>query len=133
MPLYCRETYRSDILSKIIVSTNSSPGHSPFVMSEAPTRRFLMTCRIVCVIGILNFVIFVAIAFYLEGDAVNGKVEGGRYYLFGVRTEAGRKVYTEVSEPVFNYSKWHAYSFLATWPLVMAAGFAANRKRSVER
>jgi len=77
----------------------------------------------------LNFVIFVAIATYLGGDAVNGKVEGGRYYLFGVRAEGGRKVYTEVSERVFNYSRWHVYTVFATWPLVMAAGFAEAQAR----
>jgi hypothetical protein len=61
---------------------------------------------------------------------VNGKVEGGHhYYLFGVHTESGRKVYTEVDERVFNYSKWHVYSVLVTWPLVMAAAFALNRIR----
>jgi len=73
----------------------------------------------------LNFIIFVAIALYLGGDAVNGKVEGGRYYLMGL----GSKGYTEVSEPVFNYSKWHVYSLLGTWPMVMAAAFALSRAR----
>ena len=102
-------------------------------MNEAMTRRFRRACQIFCGVGILNFVVFVAIACYLGGDAVNGKIEGGRYYLFGVRSEAGRKVYTEVSESVFNYSKWHVYSLWATWPLVMAAGFAANRKQVVGR
>jgi hypothetical protein len=100
-------------------------------MNEAQTRRFRLACQMVCAIGILNFVVFVAIACYLGGDAVNGKIKGGRYYLFGVRSDAGRKVYTEVSEPVLNYSKWHVYSVWVTWPLVMAAGFAANRKRPV--
>jgi hypothetical protein len=75
----------------------------------------------------LNFLIFAAVAIYLGGDAVNGKVEGDRYYLFGVRTESGRKVYTEVSERVFTYSRWHVYSIFVTWPLVMVAAFASNR------
>ena len=48
-------------------------------------------------VGLLNFLIFVAGATYLGGDAVNGKVEGGRYYLFGVRAESGRKVYTRLA------------------------------------
>jgi hypothetical protein len=81
-------------------------------------------------VGILNFLIFVAIATYLGGDAVNGKVEGGHYYLFGVRSEPGRgKVYTEVSERVFIYSKWQVYSVCVTWPLVIAAAIAENRLR----
>ncbi len=83
----------------------------------------------VLAVGMLNFLIFMAGAIYLGGDAVNGKVEGGRYYLFGVRTESGRKVYTEVTEPVFAYSRWHVYCLFATWPLVMAAGFARYKKR----
>jgi hypothetical protein len=81
----------------------------------------------VIAVGTLNFLIFVAGATYLGGDAVNGKIEGGRYYLFGVRTESGRKVYREVSRPVFTYSRWHVYSIFVTWPLVMAAAVVRNR------
>jgi len=83
-------------------------------------------------VGLLNFVIFVAVSLYLGGDAVNGKVEGGHYYLHGYSVRSGEKEYTKVSERVFTYSKWHVYSVLITWPLMMAAGFVANRitKRS---
>jgi hypothetical protein len=97
-------------------------------MSDQPKNSsFLRTCNMVIAVGLLNFLIFVAGAIYLGGDAVNGKIEGGRYYLFGVRSESGRKVYTEVSKPVFTYSRWHVYSIFVTWPLVMVAGFASNR------
>ena len=88
---------------------------------------FQKACVATIAIGLLNFAVFVIIASHLGGDAVNGKVEDGRYYLFGVRAESGHKVYTEVSEAVFTYSKWHVYSLFATWPLVMAAGFARSR------
>ena len=99
-------------------------------MPDPPEKSaFLKVCNLVIVVGILNFLIFVAGAIYLGGDAVNGKVEEGRYYLFGVRAESGRKVYTEVSRPVFTYSRWHVYSVFVTWPLVMAAGFASNRHK----
>jgi len=84
---------------------------------------------VIVALGILNFLIFVAIATYLGGDAVNGKVEEGHYYLYGLRIDLWRKVYTEVSERVFSYSKWHVYSIFVTWPLVMAAAFALNRIR----
>lgn len=87
--------------------------------------RFFTTI-IFTTITIVNFVIFVGVAFYLGGDAVNGKAEGGHYYLYGVRAENGHKVYTEVSEAVFNYSKWHVYSILVTWPLMMAAAVASK-------
>jgi hypothetical protein len=65
------------------------------------TPRFLTACRVVSLIGILNFIIFVAIALYLGGDAVNGKVEAGRYYLYGLRTESWRKEYTQL-EPTLH-------------------------------
>jgi hypothetical protein len=88
---------------------------------------FQKACVAIIAIGVLNFAVFVIVASRLGGDAVNGKDEGGHYYLFGVRTESGHKVYTEVGESVFTYSKWHVYSLLVTWPLVMAAGYARSR------
>jgi hypothetical protein len=78
-------------------------------MNQAWKRRLHIGRQVIFALAMLNFVTFVAIAFYLGGDAVNGKVDAGHYYLFGVRTEYGHKVYTEVSERVFNYSKWHVY------------------------
>jgi len=95
-------------------------------------RWLMREYQIFAVITVVNFLIFVAVAWYLGGDAVNGKMERGRYYLFGVRGENGWKVYTEVSEPVFTYSKWHAYSIFLTWPLLMAGGIVSHllKKRS---
>jgi hypothetical protein len=97
------------------------------------TRSF--TARVFpvfAVITIVNFIAFGAIAFYLGGDAGNGKVEGGRYYLFGVRAENGVKVYTEVSKAKFTYSRFHVYSVFITWPLLLVGGAANNylKKRS---
>ena len=65
---------------------------------------------VVAVVGLLDFVAFVIGASYLGGDAVNGKIEGGRYYLYG--PYHGMKVYHEVSQAVFDYSRWHAYSLM---------------------
>ncbi len=81
---------------------------------------------IFAVITIVNFIAFVAIAYYLGGDAVNGKTEGHRYYLFGVRAENGLKGYTEVSKAKFTYSEYHVYSIFITWPLLMMGGIASN-------
>jgi hypothetical protein len=91
--------------------------------------------QVFAVITVINFLIFVALAWYLGGDAVNGKVEGGHYYLFGVRADNGRKGYTEVSEAVFTYSKWHVYSIFLTWPLSMAGGIVSHvlKRRSDAR
>ena len=101
-------------------------------MNQEWSRQFRAACRAMIAVGLLNFVIFVAVSLYLGGDAVNGKVEGGHYYLHGYSVRSGEKEYTKVSERVFTYSKWHVYSVLITWPLMMAAGFVANRitKRS---
>ena len=77
---------------------------------------------------ILNFIAFVVISSRIGGDAVNGKVEGGRYYVFGVATRDGRKVYTEVSERVYTYSRWQVYSILSTWPLMMVGGLFLQGK-----
>ena len=76
-------------------------------------------------IGLLNFLLFVAGAAYFGGDAVNGKVEAEKYYLWGYHN--GTKGYIEVSPAVFSYSKWHAYSVMITWPLMFLAGFASKR------
>ena len=96
--------------------------------STSPTKALVVAAHVFMLVTILNFVIFAAVATYLGGDAVNGRIEGGRYYLFGVRTENGwKKRHTEVSERVFTYSKWHAYSVIVTWPLMMAAGIGAQR------
>ena len=74
-------------------------------MNESWTRRVRTACWAVVALGTLNFIIFVAIATHLGGDALNGKVEGGHYYLYGAGTESGRKSYFEVNEHTFNYSK----------------------------
>jgi hypothetical protein len=91
--------------------------------------RFLRSMRKLCIVtvivGLLNFVLFLAGTSYFGGDAVNGKVERGRYYLWGYHH--GVKGYTEVSQAVYNYSRWHTYSMLATWSLMILAGFACSR------
>jgi len=84
----------------------------------------------IVVVGLLNFVLFVAGSFYLGGDAWNGKVEGQKYYVWGYHH--GQKGYTEVSRSVFDYSRWHVYSVMVTWPLAILAGIVAERVRRSE-
>ena len=100
---------------------------NPNPMNDYPS--VIKVCRWIVVLGLINFGIFLAGAFCLGGDAVNGKVTEGHYYVFGVRAKAGQKVYTEVSKSAFSYSKWHVYTLWITWPLVMAAVFLVNRYR----
>lgn len=82
--------------------------------------------KVICGICILNFVVFCIVAFESGGDAVNGKIMGGHFYL----AENGKL--TEVSEALFTYSLWHVRSLAITWPLAMLAGYLLkmeNRER----
>lgn len=81
-------------------------------------RRALM---IVAVLTAANFVAFMVGAVLVGGDAWNGKVEDGRYFL----GDHGRL--REVSAEVFTYSLWHARSMIATHPIAMLAAWLAAR------
>jgi len=72
------------------------------------------------ILCVLNFVVFLAGDIVLGGSAVNGKIEGGRFFL----GSHGRL--TEVNEATFYYSKWHCYSVFVTHPLAMASAFWYN-------
>lgn len=63
-------------------------------------------------IGILNFVSFWIVAEAFGGDAVNGRIDGGRYWVSAHGHD------TEVSHSVFEYSRFHARSVWVTHPLV---------------
>ena len=56
------------------------------------------------VLAMLNFVAFVEGSIYLGGDALNGYVKAGHYFLCA----HGNCV--EVSGSIWHYSYWHAYS-----------------------
>jgi len=74
-------------------------------------------CKVIIYIGFLNFLLFALVSLCLGGDALNGKVENGHYYL------ANHGRYTEVSYFVFMYSKIHGTSVFITQPLMLVAGF----------
>jgi hypothetical protein len=74
----------------------------PYATRLGRSRLFRLTYGAFATATILNFVVFIAIASHIGGDAVNGKAEGGHYYVFGEDTQDGEKVYTEVSETVYN-------------------------------
>lgn len=74
---------------------------------------------------LVNFVVFVLVAQLIGGDALNGKIENGHFYLMQ------HGVYTEVSGWVFRYSELHVLSLLVLHPLAMIAVFL--RKKAGER
>ena len=74
-------------------------------------------CHSLFVIAILNFLAFIIVALLIGGDAVNGKVADGKYYV----AEHGN--YTKVTEAVFTYSRYHCYSVWITHPVgILAIG-----------
>src|SRR2546422_10394998 len=84
-------------------------------------------CITMVFIGLLNLVVFLAIDLRLGGDALNGKASSGHYSLYGYQPKTGQKGYTEVSEATFRYSRWHRYSALVAWRLMMVAGIVLER------
>ena len=67
-------------------------------------------------IAFLNFTAFWIVALCIGGDAMNGKVQAGRYYL------ANHGKYTEVTQCVWAYSKIHTISVWITHPLALLGG-----------
>jgi hypothetical protein len=37
------------------------------------------------------------------------------------------KAYHEVSQAVFDYGRWHAYSLMIIWPMMIVLGIVAKR------
>ena len=69
---------------------------------------------------ILNWVAFVAVALWLGGSALTGKVEGGQLFV----GQHGH--YVQVTRSTYEFSRWHAYAFLAANPALLIALFAVE-------
>lgn len=67
-------------------------------------------------IAIINVMAFWITALSIGGDAISGKVEGGRYYV------SSRGELTEVSSSVWHYSRAHTISVWITHPLGIFGG-----------
>ena len=101
------------------------------LLAPAPTipspvvaqSRFDKFCHSVFYVALINFFVFAIGCLVLRGDAINGKVENGRYFV-----RQGRE-YREVPRAVFLYSKFHLYSVIVTHVSAMALGFYANHIR----
>ena len=85
------------------------------------TKRYIYVS--VFIIAFVNFIAFWLIAVYLGGDAVNGKIADGHFYL------SSHGKLTEVSEALWNYSRWHVYSTWVTHSLAFLAAFLYFRAR----
>jgi hypothetical protein len=78
-------------------------------------RLYLVLLALAPAVTIINFMVFIAVASRIGGDAVNGKEENGHYFL------ANHGHLTEVTAGVFTYSLWHVRSLFLTFPLGMLA------------
>jgi hypothetical protein len=85
--------------------------------------------RILFVITVLNFGVWGVINSMIRGDAVNGKVEHGKYYL------AMKGRYTEVSRDVYLYSYVHTCTNFVLFPATILSGLLGMRTnaRKVKR
>ena len=72
---------------------------------------------------VLNFFVFMLVSMALGGDAGNGKVAHGHYFV----GNHGR--YDEVSKPVFTYSLVHGLSLFVTHPLGAVFLFLGRKER----
>jgi hypothetical protein len=75
---------------------------------------------------ILNLVVYIGVAVLIGGDAINGHIDSGHYFL----ATHGRL--TEVTRATFEYSRWHTYILwvhflvafgLAGWLWIRSAGW----------
>ncbi len=74
---------------------------------------------VVVMLALLDFILLFAFSIYIGGDAVNGKIENGKYYVWGYKYQDGVKGFHEVSRTIFDYSKWQVYSVGATWTVML--------------
>lgn len=74
--------------------------------------------RIIGYLAVINLICFFGGAVYLGGDALNGKIEAGHFFL------SSHGKLTEVSEEVFRYSKLHGLSVFLLIGLALAAHYA---------
>ena len=74
-------------------------------------------------LGVLNFFVFFVESLRLGGDALNGYRQDGHWFL------GAHGQYREVTEYVWNWSRFHAMSLFVTHPLAILAAWMAARER----
>lgn len=98
------------------------PPRLPEIISALTARE-----RLLYWIAAANFVAFVVLWFVLGGNALNGGIEDGRYFLGSKGSRA------EVSSFVFHYSVLHTLSLFVTQPIGVFLGFRGRRRVIDER
>ena len=74
-----------------------------------------MTSRSLCkfgiALGLCNYLLYALVSYLAGGDALHGQIVDGHYFI----AAGGRLV--EVSRALFQFSRWEAFSLIATFPL----------------
>ncbi len=74
---------------------------------------------VLVIVALLDFIFLFALSFYIGGDAVNGKIENGKYFVWGAGHQYPDKGFHEVSRAVFDFSRWQVYSVWASWSFML--------------
>jgi len=84
-------------------------------------------CIWLILIGLINFLAYTVAYAYIKGDATNGKIENGRYYVGGHFIHFAEGRMQEVSRGVWIYSYAHSISIWPTIAMVLLALLALAR------
>lgn len=79
----------------------------------ADTTSMTRPEKVLTAICAANFIVFVLVAVVIGGDAINGHIADGRYFL----AMNGRV--TETTASVFSYSRWHAFATIMLFVFVL--------------
>ena len=75
-----------------------------------------LALKVIVGLCVINFLVYLAGTMVLNGDALSsGSVSNGHFYI----TNHGRT--KEITEGVFNYSRWHASIIKVTQPVFLSA------------
>jgi hypothetical protein len=85
-------------------------------------RGLLIICKILVLIGVVNFLAFAVISEFIGGDALRGKIVNGVFYL------GNHGFFTEVSSTIYYFSLFHVYSLCVTFPMGVIAGIVYGGK-----
>ena len=77
--------------------------------------------RILFVVTVLNFGVWGVVNCFIHGDAFNGKIQDGKYYV------AAKGKYTEVTRSVYWYSYVHTWTNFVLFPATILSGLLGMR------
>jgi hypothetical protein len=73
-------------------------------------------------LGLANWLSWIAEQLAIGGNALDGKISDGRYFV------SSHAVLTEVSRSTFLFSYWHSISAWISFPLAVLAGIIWGRR-----